>query len=552
VQGYNNDLRCDELIDLESTALSTRAECKRILGIETESLSPNGKQEKMNALSEKICREQEYLNGKNLMSHVTGYRGLVNILGNGNLAARSVQARQGKSEVVTSFKEKGRSEEHQIVFDEFTARAAYAQGKDRKGRNRNDPVIIMMRSRDLMTGYQYMDSDGRHFFGRNHNEAAGQYDPFSAEATRENMVILVPSVYREDLVADLSEIAKTQGRTVQELFEARGVVFISQTDYTVSGGVFKGHIFTGGNISGEIGEEDRKVVEHLAEIGRSHLYDGTLSKVEGRVIPTQNTGEGAGGVEGKLYIFKTSGSETVITQLEKNYFAEIAKLISKPKLTLDDWQTIINNISWADANFGKLFQAQVGVAEGYKLRDHTLLGAEILETYFTPIEKPISNGLLRTIWLLHDIGKPEAVEKEGIAGVTKQHEYTLKRLAGIMGGLGFQESDIEIAQAVIDQDFIGNYLRISGTSPNTVAENMISRARNIGIDPRDYYGLVKTHYLIDAGSYTEKAGGQRALDNLFIFDDEAGRMSFSSYNNNDYKIKRLEELLEELLSKEKL
>lgn len=304
IQGYDTDLRCDELIGAESKALTLRAECRKMLGLETESLSPNHQQEEQTALSEQIQREQEYINGENVMSHVTGYRGLVDILRNGNLAARSIQVKQGKGEVVASFKEKGRSEEHQIVFDRFTARASYALRKDKDGKSRDDPVIIMMRSRDLMTRYQYMDSDGRHFFGRNHNETSGQYDSFSAEAIRQNMAILVPSVYREDLVADLSEVAEAQGRSVEELFEARGVVFIEQSDYTVADGVFKGRIFTGCDSSDEIGREDKKVVEHLTQIGRSHLYDGALPKVEGRAVPTQNTGEGAGGVEGKLYIFK--------------------------------------------------------------------------------------------------------------------------------------------------------------------------------------------------------------------------------------------------------
>ena len=304
VQEYDTDLRCDELIEAESLALTLRAECRKMLGLETESLSPNHQQEEQTALSEQIQREQEYINGENVMSHVTGYRGLVDILRNGNLAARSVQARQGNGEVVASFKEKGRSEEHQIVFDMFTARASYARGKDRDGKGRDDPVIIMMRSRDLMTRYQYMDSDGRHFFEKNHNESTGQHDSFTAEATSQNMAILVPSVYREDLAANLSEIVLAQGRTVQELFDARGVVFIEQSDYTIADGVFKGNIFSGIGTSDEIGREDRKVVEHLTQIGRSHLYNGTLPHIEGRVVPTQNTGEGAGGVEGKLYIFK--------------------------------------------------------------------------------------------------------------------------------------------------------------------------------------------------------------------------------------------------------
>jgi hypothetical protein len=117
-------------------------------------------------------------------------------------------------------------------------------------------------------------------------------------------------VYREDLIADLSEVAKAQGKAVQELFDERGVVFVEQSDYTIAGGDYKGNIFYGNTSkTDENGREDRKVVEHLIQIGRSRLYDRPLPQIKGRIVPTGNTGEGAGGGKGKLYNFKKSGQE---------------------------------------------------------------------------------------------------------------------------------------------------------------------------------------------------------------------------------------------------
>lgn len=193
LKGYNYDpdIRCRELVDVDARTMLLRRECMNMLGIDVSTIPVD---DSSDLLVEQVERDQNYLNGKNIMSHVTGYRSLVNILLNGNLVARRIQANQGRGEVVSSFKEKGDSEDCQIVFDKFTIRSSYVRGKDKEGFAREDPIIIMMRSRDLMTGYQYMESDGFHFFGINHDDATAQSDPFRAEAGNQNMAILVPSI----------------------------------------------------------------------------------------------------------------------------------------------------------------------------------------------------------------------------------------------------------------------------------------------------------------------------------------------------------------------
>lgn len=91
---------------------------------------------------------------------------------------------------------------------------------------------------------------------------------------------------------------------IEELLEKRGVVFIEPSDYIVAEGPFKGKIFSGVSSTDAIGEEDRKIVVHLTQIGVNKLYKEDLPEVKGRVVPTGNKGEGAGGVDGKLYYFK--------------------------------------------------------------------------------------------------------------------------------------------------------------------------------------------------------------------------------------------------------
>jgi len=298
---YDLDLHCRELMELRAELLEARAECRGLLGESTDSLAPDHLEASISRLQERIIEEENYINGENLASHVTGYSALVRILQSGSLTARKVQGQS--REVVSTFQEKGRSEEHQIVFDMRTIRSSYARGKDKKGRE--DPIIIMMRSRDLMTQYQYLDSDGRHFFGKKHDPNEDIIDPFQSNVDAQNTVILVPETYRDDLISDLTETARNSGIPIEQYLEGKGVVFITSEEYKVRNGDFAGKIFSGIQSNGEIGENDRNVVDGLLEIGKKKLYSGELPKIAGRQVPTGNICEGAGGVMSKAYIFTT-------------------------------------------------------------------------------------------------------------------------------------------------------------------------------------------------------------------------------------------------------
>jgi len=292
--------RCDELLLAEAQKSAIEAQCYQALG-EKKNVIPI--ETLRSDLRRKIEQEQEYVNGESIMSHVTGCRALIGILKNKRLQARSLQAETGKGEVVTSFTEKGRLEEDQIVFDRHGIRPEYARGKDIEGKDRSDPIIIMMRDRDLMTEYQFFESDGFHFFGKNHNQIDKQKDPFSAEAKKQNMCILVPEIYREDLAHNLTEIVAVQGESFQEVMDDLGVVFVSKDQYTRS----EGWMFSG---QGRSGSEDERMVEALFELGRSQLFDGSDEKIDGRVVPTGNVGELAGGGLADLYSFQVARSET--------------------------------------------------------------------------------------------------------------------------------------------------------------------------------------------------------------------------------------------------
>ena len=60
-------------------------------------------------------------------------------------------------------------------------------------------------------------------------------------------------------------------------------------------------------------------------------------------------------------------------------------------------------------------------------------------------------------------------------------------------------------------------------------------ATQSGIGKDDFFKLLSILYKVDAGSYTEDAGGKRSLDELFSFHPKEGTMSFSPEFHERFK-----------------
>ena len=61
-------------------------------------------------------------------------------------------------------------------------------------------------------------------------------------------------------------------------------------------------------------------------------------------------------------------------------------------------------------------------------------------------------------------------------------------------------------------------------------------SKRSGLPAQEFWKLLEIYYQVDAGSYTEDAGGYRGLDSLFSFDPENGKMSFAPQIAEEMKI----------------
>lgn len=301
LENLSYDLACTEWIELKGKLHWARNQCLKVLGREEE--PAYDADAGLRALKDRITKESLDMQKPEVASHVTGYTGLVSMLEDGRLLARKLQEEKAKGELVTTFAVKGEREEHQIVFDMDIIRPKYALDKDPKGRQ--DPVIVLARKRDLMTQYQHLSADGLHFFGPDHDPNMGKTDPFQMDLNPDQVVILVPEVYRSDLVKDLQNTALRLGLSIEGFFQKRGLVFIEKEQYTIQEGPAAGSIFTGEVTGGQSGVYDRAVVKSLQKIGQDELFAKSLPRIVGRLVPTGRRAEGLGGYWEDTYIFKT-------------------------------------------------------------------------------------------------------------------------------------------------------------------------------------------------------------------------------------------------------
>jgi hypothetical protein len=186
----------------------------------------------------------------------------------------------------------------------------------------------------------------------------------------------------------------------------------------------------------------------------------------------------------------------------------------------------------------ELYQGDVGVWEGYTLRQHTLMVMDRFEQYCAPSwnSSVLTKDDFRLMLALHDLGKPQAVKETG--GTSAQHEYTLRIVTPeMLKQLGVSDAKARVMVSIIDQNYIGSQMKrhiplggllrrtysekdskriLDGTKKD--AKNISVKAEGLGIGTTEYFKLLKVYYQCDAASYTKDSpNGKRALDHLFEF-----------------------------------
>lgn len=205
--------------------------------------------------------------------------------------------------------------------------------------------------------------------------------------------------------------------------------------------------------------------------------------------------------------------------------------IYEPKIEFSDLEEIFKKptfnpeklISLLQKQYPEIYERKVGVWEGYTLKEHSLTVLKLFEKYFANRNLPsgIDKNMFRLFLALHDVGKPEAISK---GGKHLQHEYTQAYIRSLFESLNIDYGFTRLALALASDDPIGKYLtyRMGVEQTRETIERMALEAEM----PTDkFFELLCLYYKLDAGSYTENAGGKKSLDHLFKFDD--GELSFA-------------------------
>jgi|GEM_PF-1194488 len=193
--------------------------------------------------------------------------------------------------------------------------------------------------------------------------------------------------------------------------------------------------------------------------------------------------------------------------------ADLDEVFSNPEYKPEDLLALLKK------DFSQDYGDPVGVWEGYSLAEHTAMVLGQFEKYYGNKELPegLDKNGFRLLLAVHDLGKPAAVRQDK---KYEEHEYTARKTETIFYQLGFPKQDWQLAKALIMNKFLGQYLKSQDIDANRCFAEILGSAQDLAIKPEKFFKLLEIYYKVDASSYTEEAGGQKSLDDLFIFDKE--------------------------------
>jgi hypothetical protein len=126
---------------------------------------------------------------------------------------------------------------------------------------------------------------------------------------------------------------------------------------------------------------------------------------------------------------------------------------------------------------------------------------------FSPLKKAYGENavaLFKTMLALHDIGKPLAI---AAGDKNRQHEFTLPILTKKFTALGFPQDQIELAQILVGNDFIGEMIQGKVTVEKAfswVSELYLKTKLSL----QELFELQSFFYTVDGGSYEHVRAAQ--------------------------------------------
>lgn len=193
--------------------------------------------------------------------------------------------------------------------------------------------------------------------------------------------------------------------------------------------------------------------------------------------------------------------------------------------------SIINYIK-NDKKFKTLYELKV---RQYTIEGHTVLVIKQFEKYFSNVDCVIKKSLFRILLSLHDIGKGKAFH-DGDIGM--QHTLSVEFINELAVSLDLSANQLQLITTVVSTDIIGLYFQAKIGKVQAVLK-INELAASVNMLPSQYLRLMLIYYQVDAGSYTQDAGGMPFLERVFeyqegkkVFDHERKLLKFSSVYEN--------------------
>lgn len=153
-----------------------------------------------------------------------------------------------------------------------------------------------------------------------------------------------------------------------------------------------------------------------------------------------------------------------------------------------------------DAELSKMFSSMNEASKGITIERHV---REVFKQFI--IEKRgvvLSSDFLQIMPIaiaLHDIGKPYAIAK---GERHLQHLYTVPMMTEVMQRKGYTQKQIKLAIALVDFTGFGDLAK-GDKNAFQVALEILDVAKELAVNPWDFYQAKKIFYMSDAGSYSQ-------------------------------------------------
>lgn len=437
---------------------------------------------------------------------------IVQVIRNGKLLSRVEQARADGESNFNTFS-------HLKSVEDETAEISFGKNFGYDSGEGDDFFYVVEDKRYMLATSAFYEADGVHVYDKDYK---GEDSDSNGKAVdlRKDPIVLVMSAKYFDLIQKTME-RHFGGIEQFKLWE--GMTREEAEDWVAQ------NVVVGESISKVDEEHYDSATKFLSKL--RNVYDSKfkISLSEGHFLPAgvviENMGKVVGG-RTHLVTYQTENVTVERNQVElqdvwegkSNFRREkLDKLFATPK---DLPTQLINFFRFRCKNE---YESDSGV-RGYTIEKHTYFVLKQFEKYFSraSLSLGVTPELLMSLIAIHDNGKPEAMRK---GGKHLQHIYTPPIVEEILTELEFSGREIDIAKALVSEDPIGNVVK--GANIDANAQVIIELAKEKNLPANKLFELMLILYQVDAGSYTEDAGGYPSLDNLFVFEPEKGKMSLS-------------------------